>query len=89
MRSNESAKKLIESLLNPRGKKFEFRGCPRCGRDKMDAEHPCRNALSRYANVYICNDCGLDEAFRDYLDVGPLPPKEWAFVRMYDDMYGD
>lgn len=32
--------------------------CPRCGK-KMD-EYP---ALSRYANVDICSDCGTDEAF--------------------------
>ena len=30
--------------------------CPRCGRDSMN-EKLVRNALSRYARVYICDDC--------------------------------
>jgi len=38
--------------------------CPRCGRHRM-ASNPIRNALSRYANVQICDDCGTDEAIRD------------------------
>lgn len=35
--------------------------CPRCGRDtmKIPVEH---NALSRIADVYVCSDCGMDEA---------------------------
>lgn len=32
--------------------------CPRCG--KKLGKYP---ALSRYANVDICSDCGVDEAF--------------------------
>lgn len=37
--------------------------CLRCG--AVLAAHLPINALSRYANVYICESCGMDEALRD------------------------
>ena len=42
-----------------------FFPCPRCGQYKMDTDS-IRNAFSRYANIQICNDCGTDEAMRDF-----------------------
>ena len=36
--------------------------CLRCG--KILAPHLMVNALSRYADVQICEACGMDEAFR-------------------------
>lgn len=52
--------------------------CPRCGRMDMN-EKPTRNALSRRANVYICDFCGTDEAIEDA--VGEKKPLEsWAIV---------
>lgn len=47
--------------------------CPRCG--QRYAGFP---ALSRYANVDICPDCGTDEALRGLFGAGPLPFSEWA-----------
>jgi len=35
--------------------------CPRCG--NLMREKQVENALSRYADVYICSDCGVAEAF--------------------------
>ena len=52
--------------------------CPRCGAWAMD-EDPIRNALSRHANVQICDKCGNDEAIRDYLG-NPLPLAEWSIM---------
>ena len=52
--------------------------CPRCGRS-MD-EKLVRNAVSRYARVYICSDCGMDEALRDLYDE-PLPLTAWDVVK--------
>ncbi len=51
--------------------------CLRCGKP-MDRK-PARNALSRYADVDICNACGMDEALRDYAKT-PLPLREWNAV---------
>ena len=34
------------------------------------------NSLSRYAEVYICNDCGVDEAMRE-LNGTVLPRSDW------------
>lgn len=47
--------------------------CPRCG-----AEYADYPALSRYANAYICPDCGQDEALRPWLGLAPRPLDEWA-----------
>ena len=48
--------------------------CPRCGKE-MRAEK-VENALSRYAGVYICSDCGFDEAMS-----GALPFGKWKVVK--------
>ena len=56
------------------------RRCPRCGKLAMDPECIQRNALSRYADVMICDACGTDEAMRDF--VGEvLPISEWYIVK--------
>ena len=49
--------------------------CPRCGADAM-ADDPIRNALSRQANVYVCDACGTDEAIRAYTGT-EIPLTEW------------
>lgn len=86
-RSEEEAKKLIESLLpmqenpSPDGHLFP---CPRCGRDRMNCA-AVRNSLSRRANVYICNECGMDEAMLDMAGMPPLPLNEWGMVIGFDE----
>ena len=35
--------------------------CPRCGRNTMK-KNIHTNALSRYADIYICDACGTEEA---------------------------
>lgn len=39
--------------------------CPRCGKPNMK-EKKVRNALSRHRDEYICSECGIDEALRDF-----------------------
>ena len=74
--SDDKAKAIIESLM-PLQRKGELFPCPRCGKHRMDpVAH--RNALSRYANVYICSWCGVEEAMYDFCHQSPLPFKEWA-----------
>ena len=54
--------------------------CPRCGRMTVkDRLHT--NALSRYADVYICDACGTDEALRDWSG-NPLPDGEWVIAQL-------
>lgn len=74
--SEIAAKARIESLM-PRQKRGEALPCPRCGQDWMN-EEPVRNALSRRASVYICDECGTDEALRDMAGMPPLPFSEWS-----------
>lgn len=54
--------------------------CPRCGCDSMYPK-PSRNALSRYADVYICSMCGTDEAIN-----GHLPFDNWSAVKEKGDL---
>lgn len=45
--------------------------CLRCGAPL--AAHLMVNALSRYADVQICEACGMDEALRDARPYAPAP----------------
>lgn len=51
--------------------------CLRCG-NPLD-NHLVLNALSRHADVYVCRECGTNEALRDALGE-PLPLQEWYAV---------
>ena len=53
--------------------------CPRCGRDTMK-ESIYTNALSRHADIYICDVCGTEEALLKFMH-NPLPLREWACFR--------
>ena len=50
--------------------------CPRCGRDAMNPALT-HNALSRHADLYICDACGMDEALLD-MRRSPKPQSEWS-----------
>lgn len=79
--NEKQAKELIEHLkpMQLTGKTFL---CPRCGQFRMNAECPVLNALSRYADVYVCNECGTEEALGDMLG-RVLPLTEWSIVRAF------
>ena len=53
--------------------------CPRCGRDTMK-ENIHTNALSRHADIYICDACGTAEALLKFMS-NPLSVAEWACLR--------
>lgn len=56
----------------------EYRTCMRCGQ-KM--RYPlAQNALSRALDVYVCPECGMDEAIRDATGE-ILPVSEWYIVK--------
>lgn len=55
--------------------------CPRCG-GEMDPRK-VRNAMSRHARVFICSECGTDEAIRDMVGK-PLPLSEWSMARSFE-----
>ncbi len=48
--------------------------CLRCG--KPLHHEPGQNALSRYADIWICRDCGTDEAIRCYANK-PISFQNW------------
>ena len=70
-------KRLLD--LKARQDKDEHMPCPRCGRDSMK-EHVATNALSRHADVYVCDECGTSEALLDMMQ-NPLPLADWACMR--------
>ena len=53
--------------------------CPRCGRNTMKKKIHT-NALSRDADIYICDACGTEEALLKLMS-NPLPIHEWACFR--------
>ena len=57
----------------------EYIPCPRCGRDTMKARIHT-NALSRHADIYICDACGMEEAILKFMH-NPLPMREWVCFR--------
>lgn len=61
--------------------------CPRCGH-QMTHKRATRNALSRYATVYICARCGRDEAMDAMEGNDPIPFSKWSLpesLEEYDD----
>lgn len=56
---------LQETLREKLGAEAD-RICPRCGNMSMRS-HMAENALSRRIDVYICAQCGTEEAIADYI----------------------
>lgn len=62
--------------------KMQHRGafCPRCG-TRVDKEYGHQlQAVSRVADILICNDCGTAEAMGDFLGK-QTPLADWAIVK--------
>lgn len=74
---NEKIKAALQTLKKLQEQGFTF-PCPRCGRYTMN-KRATLNALSRHADVYICEGCGQDEALRDMAGK-VLPLKNWSFA---------
>ena len=53
--------------------------CPRCSHVRMNAK-VARNALSRHADIQICDICGVDEAALVFSG-NPLPLSDWWIVK--------
>ena len=52
--------------------------CPRCGHNELyTGNYFFLNPLSRYAHVYICEKCWMDEALRE-IDRQPIPLRIWS-----------
>ena len=65
--------------LKARQQAGEHMPCPRCGRSTMKAD-VYTNALSRAADIMVCDECGLDEAKLAFMR-SPLPLYYWAALR--------
>ncbi len=53
--------------------------CPRCGCPEMNPVLH-RNALSRRANIFICDECGMEEAIHDWTGE-PDKLADWYILR--------
>lgn len=83
MRVKGYYKTLLEKMWQEDEKKYTFEAseplrCLRCG-GYLD-RHLQYNSLSRYAQVYICPDCGMNEAILDMLGK-PLLLSRWYAVQ--------
>ena len=54
----------------------EHMPCPRCGSFTMKPDLHT-NALSRHADIYVCDGCGTEEAMLVFMN-NPLPMRCWA-----------
>ena len=62
----------------PLQKKYNW-PCPRCGQWAMTSD-PARNALSRRAEIYVCDQCGIEEAMEDF--TGKVTPlSSWDIAK--------
>ncbi len=88
--SEEVAKRIIEECGKLQSEEPDNYAlpCPRCGR-QMTHKRATQNALSRRADVYICSECGREEALLDLAGVPPLPFSEWAIVPERDELKSD
>ena len=55
------------------------RACPRCG--AKESQENRLLALSRRADITVCEQCGMVEALEDAGMLEHMPLKEWAVVR--------
>lgn len=65
--------------LKTRQANGEHMSCPRCGQGTMNPSIH-RNALSRHADIYVCDDCGTAEAMLVVMR-NPLPLPQWACLK--------
>ncbi len=72
--------KIIEKIAEEQ-QSGDFEICPRCG-EKTMREKLHNNCLSRRADVYVCEQCGMDEALHDCSGCADLIT-EWHAVRAY------
>ena len=79
-KNKADAKRIIERLkaMQEEGDIFP---CPRCGHLRMHKDH-IKNSLSRELDVYICNECGTDEAMRELINK-PLSITEWSLAKTF------
>ena len=77
MKKHELTKRLLH--LKARQDAGEQMLCPRCGRNTIKAPL-AHNALSRYADLYVCDDCGQAKAMLDMKQT-PVPLKQWAAMQ--------
>ena len=62
--------------LKERQEKGSYTLCPRCGRDTMKADL-YTNALSRQADIMVCDSCGSEEAILAFMNK-PYSLYQWA-----------
>jgi predicted RNA-binding Zn-ribbon protein involved in translation (DUF1610 family) len=61
--------------------------CPRCGWNRMQCTNDLTTfgSLSRRADIYVCDECGMFEALEDYCGLKKLPLSEWALFGKGDE----
>ena len=74
---NRIEKRLAD--LKARQESGKYTLCPRCGRNTMKPDL-YTNALSRSADIMVCDTCGVDEAKLAFMGT-PTPLYQWAALQ--------
>ena len=78
--NDTDAKCVIESIADLQKNGFTSK-CPRCGKEEELCCSEEFGAISRRADVYVCSECGSEEAMEDYCHLKKLPLIEWSCVK--------
>ena len=75
------SERLAQQLADLKARQLagEHMPCPRCGKDTMKPSLHT-NAISRHADIYVCDGCGTEEAMLDFMG-SALPLEGWACLR--------
>lgn len=78
-------KVLLDFLMKKQREGFDkgqVQPCPRCLMNELDKDEIMNSTSRLNNNIYICNDCGNDEAFAD---IGMFPlvrAREWEIFKL-------
>ena len=79
IRAYANEKCVIESIADAQKNGFNSK-CPRCGKEEELCCSEEIGALSRRADVFVCSECGFEEAMEDYFKQIILPITEWSCI---------
>lgn len=79
----ESSCKHILNSLGQLQQLGQIGACPRCGFRPMNPKLML-NSLSRYADVYICEACGMEEAVLAASQEEPIPFPKWSLFQKHE-----
>ena len=83
-KDGDGVQKFVDAIVS--AQKHGFNSiCPRCGKKAVNCADPMYGSLSRRTDIFVCSECGLEEAEEDYYGFDKLPLYEWALFSDEED----